>query len=219
MKIVLIDNQDSFVYNLVDALHGPGRELVVYRNTVPVETVLAAAPDIIVLSPGPSHPRDAGEMMNLIEQTIGKIPLLGVCLGFQALIEHFGGEVAPVGPVHGVTDCMSITTSGMLSGLFRGLTVDEPVPGTDGSLVPVARYHSLGCVHPPSQLVNLATIQADAGEICMAALWPGDPAAELPARAIGVQFHPESILSPTGPYLLDRCLNYLTETTTPETEK
>ena len=87
--VVLLDNHDSFVYNLVDAL--AGYRTTVYRNSVSVAEVLASEPDIIVLSPGPGHPRDAGCMMELIDATLGTIPILGVCLGFQALLEYHGG--------------------------------------------------------------------------------------------------------------------------------
>ena len=89
--IVLLDNHDSFVYNLVDAL--AGFDTTVFRNTVAVHDVLRAQPDIIVLSPGPGHPRDAGCMMELIDATLGTTPILGVCLGFQP--RRFGRTVRP----------------------------------------------------------------------------------------------------------------------------
>lgn len=107
--VVLIDNHDSFVYNLVDAFAVAGVRCTVFRNTVPPEHVMAANPDVICLSPGPGHPRDAGHMMQLIDTAIGTVPILGICLGFQALLEHFGGVVAPCGPMHGVTDIMTLT--------------------------------------------------------------------------------------------------------------
>ena len=94
--IVLLDNQDSFVYNLVDAL--AGFDTVVYRNTVSADTVLGVDPELIVLSPGPGYPADAGCMMEVIERAQGRIPILGICLGYQALIEHFGGTSNPAAP-------------------------------------------------------------------------------------------------------------------------
>lgn len=113
-RVVLLDNQDSFVYNLVDALATitePAIEFTVFRNTVSVDQVLAAEPDVIILSPGPGYPADAGCMMDLIRAAQGRIPILGICLGYQALIEHFGGAVSPCGPVHGVGEAMTLSDS------------------------------------------------------------------------------------------------------------
>lgn len=94
--VVLLDNHDSFVYNLVDAFAVAGYRCTVFRNSVEVKEILAAKPDIICLSPGPGHPRDAGCMMELIDHVLGRIPVLGICLGFQALLEHFGEKCASV---------------------------------------------------------------------------------------------------------------------------
>ena len=154
--VVLIDNHDSFVYNLVDAL--AGYTTTVFRNSVPVEEILAAQPDIIILSPGPGHPRDAGSMMQLIDASLGRIPILGICLGFQALLDHFGGTVEPCGPVHGSSVPMTLTDAGARHPLFSGLAIDsEPDnPGYVGRLVPVARYHSLGCANIPGEMRSLA---------------------------------------------------------------
>ena len=85
--IVLLDNQDSFVYNLMDAL--AEYESVVFRNTVDTDSILALAPDLIVLSPGPGYPADAGCMPELIRRAQGKVPMLGICLDYQGLVEHF----------------------------------------------------------------------------------------------------------------------------------
>jgi len=202
--VVLIDNHDSFVYNLVDAFAVAGVRCTVFRNTVPPEHVMAANPDVICLSPGPGHPRDAGHMMQLIDAAIGTVPILGICLGFQALLEHFGGVVAPCGPMHGVTDIMTLTDEGAVSPLFAGLTVDVPDGDTQnsGRRVPVARYHSLGCVDVPKEFVSLGNCQSDAGEVTMAALTRDN-------LALGLQFHPESVLSPSGPHILNRSLELL----------
>src|SRR5699024_483168 len=97
-KVLLLDNHDSFVYNLVDALSG--YDTVVMRNTVTVTEILDEKPDLIVLSPGPGHPTDAGCMMVLMDAVLGKFPLLGICLGLQVLLEHAGGKLAAWGPVH-----------------------------------------------------------------------------------------------------------------------
>lgn len=201
--IVLLDNQDSFVYNLVDAFAVAGYHCIVFRNTVDVDTILAAQPDLICLSPGPGHPRAAGNMMDLIQQVYGKIPLLGICLGFQALLEYHGATVEPCGPVHGSTDAMVLTDAGKDSAIFRGLTVDDAIENEfQGSLVPIARYHSLGCQQPPAALTTLGTCESRLGTITMAAQ-------DTAARAIGLQFHPESILSLQGPIILERCIQNL----------
>ena len=206
-KVILLDNQDSFVYNLVDALaliSEPAIDFTVFRNTVTVDQVLVAQPDLIILSPGPGYPADAGCMMELIREVQGRIPILGICLGYQALIEHFGGQVTPCGPVHGVSEPMQLSDEGVGHPLFAGLTTDSgPEHGnTPGRLVPVARYHSLGTVDIPHGLVALARIPAKTGDVVMAA--ESDD-----GMAIGLQFHPESILTPSGPVLLERCVNQL----------
>lgn len=203
-RIVLIDNHDSFVYNLVDAFATAGFDCTVYRNTVPVAQVLAAEPDLICLSPGPGHPRDAGEMTALIDAASGTVPILGICLGFQALIEHHGGTVEPCGPVHGISEQMELTDRGTAHPVFAGLTVDggPDLPEETGRRVPVARYHSLGTTTPPAGIEPLATIPAEIGEVVMA----GETA---DGTALGLQFHPESVLSPTGPLILARSVGHL----------
>lgn len=188
--IVLLDNQDSFVYNLVDALSS--YDTVVYRNTVQASTVLDLDPDLIVLSPGPGYPAEAGCMMEVIERAQGRIPILGICLGFQALIEHFGGQVRPCGPEHGT----SIEMRTVEHPLFEGLT------GFNNSDVPVARYHSLGATEVPQGITPLAWTDTQIGEVIMAA-------ETQDGMSIGFQFHPESILTPGGPILLERSVNRL----------
>lgn len=248
--IVLLDNHDSFVYNLVDALAATGHECTVFRNTVPLETVLQADPDLICLSPGPGHPRDAGILMPLLEEAIGRIPILGICLGFQALLEHLGGRVQPCGPVHGRMDRMRLlrpgasATSGApstsanpsagdgattgdeldapapsgdpasaASAVFDGLTVDGVGAGVGaeaGRLVPVARYHSLGCTKAPAGLIPLAEADSEAGPVIMAGVTED-------GLALGLQFHPESVLTPAGPHIITRSLEYLLGATQPAT--
>lgn len=194
--IVLLDNQDSFVYNLVDAL--AGFDTVVYRNTVSADTVLAAEPELIVLSPGPGYPADAGCMMEVIARAQGRIPILGICLGYQALIENFGGRVEPCGPEHGTSVPMRLTAP---HPLFDGLTAGG-TPNQPGLDVPVARYHSLGAREAPDGVVPLAWTGTDIGDVIMAA-------ETADGYSIGFQFHPESILTPAGPQLLERCINRL----------
>lgn len=249
--IVLIDNHDSFVYNLVDALAhtaaaedaaaGAGAggaaavesaplQYRVFRNSATPLEVLSLNPDLIVLSPGPGHPANAGYMMDLIEVALGRVPMLGICLGFQALMHHLGGTVAPCGPVHGSTDHMRLSDAGVDHPVFAGLTVDagpERGPAEHrGRLVPVARYHSLGATKVPEGLVSLGTCpaaDAEGGEVVMAAETdekflrehvlgtPDKPWDGAVAHAMGLQFHPESVLSPTGPIILQRALRYLKE--------
>ena len=210
--VVLIDNHDSFVYNLVDAL--AGYNTTVFRNSVPVEEILAAQPDIIILSPGPGHPRDAGSMMQLIDASLGRIPILGICLGFQALLDHFGGTVEPCGPVHGSSVPMTLTDAGASHPLFRGLTTASAPdnPNYVGRLVPVARYHSLGCANVPVQMRSLAETETAIGPVTMAA-------ETLDGMALGLQFHPESLLTPTGPIMIERCIHQLSNQPTIEGAK
>lgn len=254
--IVLIDNHDSFVYNLVDALaHTAAAESEaagsavsssgaasaegatdaplqyrVFRNSATPLEVLSLNPDLIVLSPGPGHPTQAGRMMDLIDVALGRVPMLGICLGFQALMDHLGGTVAPCGPVHGSTDHMRLSDAGVDHPVFAGLTVDAgPERGAAehrGRLVPVARYHSLGATKVPEGLVSLGTCpaaDAEGGEVVMAAETdekffrtqvlgtPDKPWEGAVAHAMGLQFHPESVLSPSGPIILQRALRYLKE--------
>lgn len=203
-RIILIDNHDSFVYNLVDAAGQTGHELLVYRNTVPVQQVLDAKPDLLILSPGPGHPRDAGNLMEIIAVAVGKVPMLGVCLGFQALLEHHGGEVVACGPEHGKSIPMTLSDAGVTHPVFAGLATDfDPTePDRPGRSVPVARYHSLGCTNSPQGMRPLATTETSIGDVVMAA-------ETLDGRALGVQFHPESILTPAGPTMLRRCIDQL----------
>ncbi|QSQ19586.1 aminodeoxychorismate/anthranilate synthase component II [Pyxidicoccus parkwayensis] len=180
--IVLIDNFDSFTFNLVQALGALGAELKVVRNdAVTVEQVAALQPSHIVISPGPCTPAEAGVSLDVIRAFGGKVPLLGVCLGHQCLGQVFGAKVvrAPV-PVHGKT--AEVEHGGQ--GVFRGL----PSPFT------AARYHSL--VVAREELPECLEVTASHDGLIM-----GMRHRELP-RLEGVQFHPESFLTPHGPRLL-----------------
>ena len=185
--IVLIDNYDSFTFNLVHYLGGLGADVVVHRNDkIAPADVIAADPDAIVLSPGPCTPNEAGICLDLIAKSAGKIPLLGVCLGHQAIGQAFGGRVvrAPV-PMHGKLSAISHTGRGV----FRGL--EGPFKAT--------RYHSLVVDRvglPRDLLVNAET---DDGLVM------GLMHAELPVH--GVQFHPESIASEHGHLMLKNFLD------------
>jgi anthranilate synthase component 2 len=185
--IVLIDNYDSFTFNLVHYLGGLGAEVVVHRNDkLATADVIAADPDAIVLSPGPCTPNEAGICLDLIDKAAASIPILGVCLGHQAIGQAFGGAVvrAPV-PVHGKLSEISHRASG----IFHG--INGPFRAT--------RYHSLvvGRDTMPEDL----TVTAESED----RLVMGLAHKRLPAH--GVQFHPESIASEHGHLILRNFLD------------
>ncbi|MGL5138203.1 MAG: anthranilate synthase component II [Beijerinckiaceae bacterium] len=178
MRITLIDNYDSFTWNLVHLLGGIGCDATVVRNdATSVSAVMADAPDAIVLSPGPCTPREAGICCDLIAAAADSIPIMGVCLGHQALGQVFGGEVvrAPA-PRHGKLS--HIRHEGR--GLFRGLN----------AAFEATRYHSLVVERDSCPDTVEITAETDGGLIM------GLAHRTLPSH--GVQFHPESILSEHG---------------------
>ncbi|MFZ5634916.1 MAG: anthranilate synthase component II [Bacillota bacterium] len=180
--ILMIDNYDSFVYNLVQYLREMGREVAVYRNDrIKPDQVERMNPGHIIISPGPCTPDEAGVSLELIRQFAGKIPILGVCLGHQAIGQAFGGAVIRAGrPMHGKTSAVRHDGRGVFAGLPQRLTV--------------GRYHSL--VVSPGGLPGCLEVTAltDAGEIM------GLRHREYYVE--GVQFHPESILTPHGKQML-----------------
>jgi len=187
--LLLIDNYDSFTYNLVHYLGELGAETVVHRNdAISVSEALALKPDGIVISPGPCDPDQAGICLELVRAAAGKVPVLGVCLGHQTIGQAFGGHVvrAPV-PMHGKVSDISHDGSGLFA--------DLPSP------FPATRYHSLTVERDdlPSSLV--ATAESSDGLIM------GLAHRDFPMH--GVQFHPESIASENGHALLRNFLNML----------
>jgi anthranilate synthase component 2 len=185
--IVLIDNYDSFTFNLVHYFGDLGADVVVHRNDkVSCGEVVAAEPDAIVLSPGPCTPRQAGICLDLIAQAAPTIPILGVCLGHQAIGDAFGGKVvrAPV-PIHGKLS--EIRHEGR--GIFRG--INAPFKAT--------RYHSL-VVERGTMPRDLAVTADTADGLVM-----GVAHTKLPVH--GVQFHPESIASEHGHLMLKNFLD------------
>lgn len=182
--MLLLDNYDSFTWNLVQAFQVLGVEVEVRRNdTLTVPEALALAPELLVISPGPGRPAEAGITEPLIRAALGRIPLLGVCLGHQALCEVLGARVvAARALVHGKAS--PVWHEG--TDLFLGL--DQPMA--------CGRYHSLAVADLPDCLQ--VTARTEDGEV-MAVRHR-----QLPAW--GVQFHPESVLSPQGPRLLARFL-------------
>ena len=184
--IVLIDNYDSFAFNLVHYFGELGAQVEVHRNDkVTTGAVMAADPDAIVLSPGPCTPKEAGICLDLIATASSSVPILGVCLGHQAIGDAFGGKVvrAPV-PVHGKLS--EIRHRG--AGVFRG--INAPFKAT--------RYHSLVVERDtvPSELT--VTAETDDGLVM------GLAHSRLPVH--GVQFHPESIASQHGHLMLKNFL-------------
>jgi anthranilate synthase/aminodeoxychorismate synthase-like glutamine amidotransferase len=186
-RVLMIDNYDSFTYNLVQYLRMLGAEVLVHRNdALTVDEALALEPTHLVVSPGPGTPRDAGISIELIRAFAGKIPVLGVCLGHQAIVEAWGGHVKPAMTLmHGKTS--RVFHDG------RGVFRDLPEPFEAG------RYHSLavGRGELPAELE--ASAYTEDGEVM------GVRHRELPVE--GVQFHPESVLTPHGLTLLGTFLS------------
>jgi anthranilate synthase/aminodeoxychorismate synthase-like glutamine amidotransferase len=187
-RLLLIDNYDSFVYNLAQAFGALGAEPVVVRNDVPLEQVESVDPDAVVISPGPGTPGDAGISGAVIDTFAARgVPILGVCLGHQCIGDVFGGviERATVGPVHGKTSLISHEGRGVFAGL------PSPFVAT--------RYHSLAIEEGSVPAELDITARADDGVIM------GVKHRSLPIE--GVQFHPESILTDEGPRLLANFLD------------
>lgn len=185
--ILLIDNYDSFTYNLFHTLNKNNRDIKIVRNDeISVEDIKALNPKAIVISPGPKSPKEAGICLDTIKTYYKDIPILGVCLGHQSIGEAFGGDVVKARELmHGKTSPISHSEDG----IFQGVSQDTIV----------ARYHSLA-VDPetlPDDLVVTAT--ADNGEI-MAMRHRDYP-------VVGVQFHPESLFTAEGETMIDNFFN------------
>ena len=186
MRVLLVDNYDSFTYNLVQELGELGAEPVVYRNdAIDVAGIRAAGPDAIVISPGPGRPEHSGISVDVVRELAGDIPLLGVCLGHQCIGQAFGAAiVAAPELMHGKTSAVFHTGVGVLDGL------PNPFEAT--------RYHSL-VVDRATLPVELEVTAETADGVVM-----GLRHRDLPVE--GVQFHPESILTTDGPRLLENFL-------------
>lgn len=193
-KLFMLDNLDSFTYNLVDEFQCLGFEPTVYRNTLSSDFIFNKMLEhtkktgekvILVLSPGPGEPKKAGCLMALIKLCAGKIPMIGICLGHQALIEHYGGTVGRAEEiVHGKSSPITHCASGAFANI--------PNP------LPVARYHSLVGIKVPDSL----TVIADYNNMPMAICQEKD-------AILAYQFHPESILTTFGSTLLAQSFAYL----------
>jgi anthranilate synthase/aminodeoxychorismate synthase-like glutamine amidotransferase len=185
-RLLLIDNYDSFTYNLVQAFLVLGAEVSVYRNdALTPAAALALAPTHLCISPGPGTPYDAGVSMDMIRAFAGRIPVLGVCLGHQSIVEVFGGKVVRAGRLmHGKTSLVHHDGATLFAGL------PEPCE--------VGRYHSL--IAAPETLPAVLAVSARTAEDEIMGVRHRTLAVE------GVQFHPESILTPEGPKLLGNFL-------------
>ena len=184
--ILLIDNVDSFSYNLVDQLRASGHNVVIYRNQIPADVIIEKLSQlekpVLLLSPGPGTPSEAGCMPELLKRLRGQLPIIGICLGHQAIVETYGGFVGQAGEIlHGKASSITHDNEGMFAGMNNPL--------------PVARYHSL----VGSQIPDGLTVNARYGDMVMAVRHDED-------RVCGFQFHPESILTSQGARLLEQTL-------------
>ena len=182
VRMLLIDNYDSFTYNLVQAFAAMGASVMVYRNdAITVPEALALEPTHLVISPGPGRPEDAGVSLEMIEAFAGKVPILGVCLGHQSIVQQHGGEIVRADRLmHGKTSMVTHDGKSIVEGLSNPFEV--------------GRYHSL-CAEEASLPADLEiTAQTERGEIM---------GVRHKTRQIeGVQFHPESVLTPEGDALM-----------------
>lgn len=197
-KIFMLDNLDSFTYNLVDEFQVLGFEPTIYRNTLSADFIIkqiqaCEEPVLIVLSPGPGDPSHAGCLMELIEKTAGKYPILGICLGHQALVQHYGGRVERAPEiVHGKASNISHNGKGAFEGIANPL--------------PIARYHSLVAtnIEAPLELIAHCPLNNGASneKLTMAV-------SHQRHAILGFQFHPESILTTYGSTLLAQSIEHL----------
>lgn len=195
-EIVLIDNFDSFTYNLVEQCRLLGHEVIVFRNSVPFsqikQTLTSLTQPLIMLSPGPGAPQDAGCMPTLLAKLKGQFPIIGICLGHQAIVEAYGGKVAGCGDiVHGKGALLETNAHPVFNQLPKPFSV--------------ARYHSLVATEVPDTLSVIATVE----ELVMAVVNEKD-------KVIGYQFHPESILTTYGADLLENTINWALDNTQKE---
>jgi anthranilate synthase component 2 len=194
ISVFLLDNFDSFTYNLVDELRSMGIELKIYRNSVSATELFAMMVEqaklskvLLMLSPGPGTPADAGCMAELLNLVKGKFAVLGICLGHQAIVESYGGKIIRADKVmHGKSSLLQHCGDRMFANL--------PQP------LPVARYHSLMASDMPQDLEVLAEFEGIPMAVC-----------HRQDSMLGYQFHPESILTSFGSQLLRQSIDYLTQ--------
>lgn len=186
-NVLLLDNFDSFTFNLVEAVERLGASVRVVRNTIAAADAVAIALEkdaIILLSPGPGIPREAGCLLELVALAKGQVPVIGICLGHQAIVDQAGGCVtrAPQ-PVHGKSWRVEHNASGAFAGLPNPLMV--------------GRYHSLTTTDLPARFTVDAVSTGDGLVMALS---------DLGARQVGLQFHPESILTPRGDRIIANLL-------------
>ena len=186
MKLLMVDNYDSFTFNLVQYFGELGAQVEVFRNDeIDIAGIAARKPDLLVISPGPCSPAEAGISVEAIRQFAGKLPILGVCLGHQAIGAAFGGKIVRAQQLmHGKTSEITTTREGVFAGLPEQFTVN--------------RYHSLAIARESCPAELKVTAWTRDGEIM------GVRHQTLPVQ--GVQFHPESILTEHGHAMLKNFL-------------
>ena len=187
VRMLLIDNYDSFTYNLVQAFAAMGADVLVHRNDqITVDEARALAPTHLVISPGPGRPEDAGASLDMIAAFAEAIPVLGVCLGHQSLVQHLGGKIVRAERLmHGKTSMVEHDGRTIYAGLSQPFEV--------------GRYHSLTAEQGSLPEVLEVTAETERGEIM------GVRHRSLPLE--GVQFHPESVLTPEGDRLMANFLS------------
>ncbi|EKO3611465.1 aminodeoxychorismate/anthranilate synthase component II [Vibrio metschnikovii] len=187
-NILFVDNFDSFTYNLVDQFRTLGHQVTIYRNHITAQTIEHAITQLdnplLVLSPGPGAPSAAGCMPELLQRLKGKVPIIGICLGHQAIVEAYGGKVAGAGDiVHGKVS--------MMEHQHHAIYAQLPSP------MAIARYHSLVATQVPDCL----TITAKVDGLVMSVVHEQD-------KICGFQFHPESIMTTYGATLLANAIDW-----------
>ncbi|MDE1317355.1 aminodeoxychorismate/anthranilate synthase component II [Vibrio aestuarianus] len=187
-NIIFIDNFDSFTYNLVDQFRSLGHNVTIYRNNIAAQNIEHAVNQlenpVVLLSPGPGAPSEAGCMPALIQRLKGKVPMIGICLGHQAIVEAYGGTVAGAGEIiHGKVSMMA----------HQNHAIYQQLP----SPLAIARYHSLVATHVPSSL----TVTAEVDGLVMSVVQEQD-------KVCGFQFHPESIMTTHGATLLANAIDW-----------
>ncbi|CAB1239616.1 anthranilate synthase component II [Vibrio cholerae] len=197
-NILFIDNFDSFTYNLVDQFRSLGHVVTIYRNNIPADAIEQALQQldnpVVVLSPGPGAPSEAGCMPELLQRLKGKVPMIGICLGHQAIVEAYGGVVAGAGEIiHGKVSMMEHQNHA----IYRGL----PSP------LAIARYHSLVATQVPATL----TVTAEVNGLVMSVVNETD-------KVCGFQFHPESIMTTHGATLLANAIDWALSATPAQTQ-
>ncbi|EGQ8323123.1 aminodeoxychorismate/anthranilate synthase component II [Vibrio cholerae] len=197
-NILFIDNFDSFTYNLVDQFRSLGHVVTIYRNNLSADAIEQALQQldnpVVVLSPGPGAPSEAGCMPVLLQRLKGKVPMIGICLGHQAIVEAYGGVVAGAGEIiHGKVSMMEHQNHA----IYRGL----PSP------LAIARYHSLVATQVPSAL----TVTAEVNGLVMSVVNEAD-------KVCGFQFHPESIMTTHGATLLANAIDWALSATPAQTQ-